>query len=439
MIGTEARGIGRRGRLSRCALAASLAAAGVVLFNTSSASAAWTPYQNVVKRQDVEQPMVEMDPAGDAVFLWMQGFDTAPSPAIYTRVRTADGTLSPIQRISSEFGGYDLAVDPDGNAYYVWTDLDNSGEHLRTRIRYADGTLSPVQTLKNVGRGDFVFGTVGVDASGTAVYGWIHRQSGGSDRLETRTRSPSGTLGPVDTVASAVSHFDLAMGVDASGNATFAWDGAGAQGGVFSRVLTAGGSLGPATKVSREGRLGSDVQVGVTPSGRAIFEWEEYDEAAKADNLVMRARSANGDFQPPQVLARPYAYQEGPFEQLAIAPTGEAAFAWTDDDAWHARTRAPSGALGPVKTIAPGIARGSDLGVDAHGNVVFAWSVPDGSKTRIFARSEDADGTLSPVTALSLAGYDAGPPDLAVTPAGPAALAWQEGHGGFAIQASFGP
>jgi hypothetical protein len=70
---------------------------------------------------------------------------------------------------------------------------------------------------------------------------------------------------------------------------------------------------------------------------------------------------------------------------------------------------------------------------------VFAWNVPVGGKTRVFVRTEDAGGTLSPTRVLSLAGYNAGGPDVAVTPAGDAAVGWQEGSSGFAIQAAFGP
>jgi hypothetical protein len=438
---------GRRGdkRVSRLArrqfaLAAALGTALIVSLAAASVSAAWTPYASISKQQDVEHPLVEMDPAGDAVFLWMQGFDSAGHPAIYTRVRTADGSLSPIQRISSEFGGYDLAVDSEGNAYYVWTDLDSGGrEHLRTRVRYADGTLSPVQTLKTVGPSDFVFGTVDVDASGAAVFAWIHRRSDGSDRLQARTRSASGALGPVSTVSPDVSGFNLAMGVDASGDTTFAWDGAGSQRGIFSRVLTTGGSLGPVMKVSRPGQLGADVQVVVTPSGRALFEWEEDHLDTDRENLMVRARSAGGSFQPPQVVANIAALAPVPTERLAVAPTGEAAFSWRTEGAWHARTRAPGGALRPTRTIVPKLIYDSDVGIDSHGNAVFVWSVPDGSKTQVFVRSEDAGGTLSPIRRVSLAGYNAGAPDLAMTPAGDAAVTWQAGNAGFAIQAAFGP
>jgi hypothetical protein len=428
----SARGIGL------VALACLAAVGTFVLLAASPATAAWTPYLNVVKQQDVEGPMVEMDPAGDAVFLWMQGFDTpGAGPAIYTRVRMADGSLSPIRRIGSVFGPYDLAVDPNGNAYYVWTDLDASGqEHLRARVRRSDGTLTPVQTLKTVPRGDFVFGTIGVDASGTAVYGWTHRRDSAGDLLQARTRSVSGALGPVHTVGQGD---QLDLGVDANGSATFAWRGANDQIGVYTRILAPNGNLSAVKTFSQQGHHGSDPHLVVTPSGRALFQWDEYNSNTDTDNLLIRARSAGGAFQPPQVIAKPYAFQEAAFPRLAAAPTGEAVVTWRSDEKWHARRRAPDGTLGPTKTVTPALVYDSDVALDSHGNAVYAWTIPQGGKTRLFARTQNAAGIFGPTSALSLAGYNAGFADVAMNPAGDAAVSWQAGNSGFAIQASFGP
>lgn len=417
---------------------ACLAAVGTFVLAASQATAAWTPYLNVVKQQDVEHPMVEMDFAGDAVFLWMRGFDTAGSgPAIYTRVRLADGSLSPIQRIGSVFGTYDLAVDPNGNAYYVWTDVDPSGqEHLRARVRRADGTLTSVQTVKTVPRGDFVFGLVGADASGDAVYGWTDRRDSAGDLLQARTRSVSGALGAVHTIGPGD---QLDMGVDANGSATFAWRGANDQVGVYTRVLAPNGNLSPVTAISQQRHHASDPALVVTPSGRALFQWDEYNSNTDTDNLLIRARSAGGAFQPPQVIAKPYAFQEAEFPRLAAAPTGEAVVTWRSDDKWHARRRAPDGTLGPTKTVTPALVYDSDVAIDSHGNAVYAWIVPQGGKTRVFVRTQDAGGTFGPTSALSLAGYNAGFADAAMNPAGDAAVSWQAGNGGFAVQAAFGP
>ena len=105
----------------------------------------------------------------------------------------------------------------------------------------------------------------------------------------------------------------------------------------------------------------------------------------------------------------------------------------------HARTRAPGGALSPAKTITSNPNSACQPGIDSQGNISYAWAAPVGSKDRVFARSEDAAGSLGPTRALSAAGHNANSPVLTVNPAGPAAVAWAEGGRGFAIQASFGP
>jgi hypothetical protein len=112
---------------------------------------------------------------------------------------------------------------------------------------------------------------------------------------------------------------------------------------------------------------------------------------------------------------------------------------WRSNDRWHARRRAPDGTLGPAKIITPALVYDSDVAIDSHGNVVFAWTIPAPEKPRVFVRTEVAAGTLSPTRALSLAGYRAGFADVAMTPLGDSAVSWQEGSDGFAIQAAFGP
>jgi hypothetical protein len=210
---------------------------------------------------------------------------------------------------------------------------------------------------------------------------------------------------------------------------------------VFTRVLAANGSLGPVTEVSRTGRPSNDGQVVVTPSGRALFGWEELDLDSSATNFMVRARSADGDFKPAQIVATTKDQQPSSTLQLAITPAGEAAIGWRTNHAWYARNRAPGGALGARKTIAAVDVRESDLGIDSQGDVVFAWTpwATNGAKSQVFARTETPGGVLSPTRVLSLAGYNAYSPRVAVSPAGDATIGWQEGFHGFAIQAASGP
>lgn len=415
-------------------------AGAVALIAAAPAGAAWTPHVDVAVANYVSAPKVAMDPAGDAVFMWERS-----GGELYTRTRAADGTLSPIQAIGSVgmTGGvyHDLAVDPQGNAYFVWRVYDGSGFHIRARVLYADGTLGPTQTLKTAAGGDYAGDPmVAVDASGRAVFAWGFSPANGPDLIQTRARSVSGTLSPVQKVGTVAHTYYADMDVDSQGRATFAWEDWAVQrdGGLaeFSRVLGPNGDVGPVERVSKISGKGAAPQVEVTPSGRAVFEWAEYKSGTMT--LVTRVRTAGGTLKPIQALTS-FDSSQIWSSQLAVAPTGEAVYCWHAGGALHERMRAAGGALSPAETVGQTKFGYCQPGIDSQGNVAFAWSNPYISKDTVLARSGDNAGHLGPTHALSPAGHNANDPVLAMSPAGAAAVAWSEGGRGFAIQASFGP
>lgn len=438
MAGTSG---GRRGFRARTASVGALASAAALcaLCLAPRADAAWSPPVNIVAQQHgLFDPRVVMDSTGGAVFMW-----TRTDGGIYTRSRSANGTLSPIRTISpSDLDDYDLAVDSQGNTYFVWRTDDGGGRQIRERVRYSDGTLSPTRTLRAVQGIDNFVGDprVGVDASGEAVFSWGYTPQSGGFRLETRLRSASGNLSPVQTVAPVWTFLAADMGVDSQGRTTFVWEGR-IQGSLaeFSRVMAPNGDLGPVERVSRIGNKASSPLVEVTPSGRAIFSWAEY--KSNVTTFTTRARTANGTFQPIQSLGSLVSNQNPalPVAELAVAPTGDAVFCWPADDALHGRTRSVGGDLGATRTIGATTSPSCHLGIDAHGNPTFAWAAQEGSKNRILARSGDTAGNLGPTRALSPAGYSADYLETATSTGGDTAAVWQLGKRGFAIQASFGP
>jgi hypothetical protein len=423
------------------AWASGLACAAILcLFSLAPrADAAWSPFVNVVTNKYVSQPKVAMDPAGNTVFMWRrdtegEGFRFG---ALYTRSQSADGSLSPVQRLSPRVpeGEYhDLAVDSQGNAYFVWRTWDGPGFQIRARVRSADGTLGPVKTLK---AGDYVEDpTVAAYGGGNAVFAWQYSPQDGPDMIQARSMSASGALAPLRTVARA-DFPDVNMGVDSQGNATFVWeDFAQEHLEAFTRVVAPDGHLGPIERISPlGGEAAFTPEVAVTPSGRAIFNWADYKSSDFTFTLVARARAADGSLQPIQRLTTFDGGQNLSF-QPAVAPNGEAVFCWHADGAIRARTRAPGGALGPARTIGSTPYGAGQPGFDSQGNIVFAWGAPVGSKDRVFVRSEDAAGHLGPTQALSPAGRLARSPVLAVSPAG-SAVAWLMGTRGWGIQAAF--
>jgi len=401
------------------------------------ADAAWSPPVAVAQQHGVSSPLVATDSAGDTVFMWQQG----GIGTVYTRSRMADGTLTPIQRITppeEPAWSPHLAVDPAGNAYFAWDVFDNPGTRVRARVRSADGTLGPVQTVASKKSFDdkVELAAVGVGANGRAVFSWVRESGIGTPvSIQARSRSASGQLGPVRTVGAQGG--DMQMAVDASGNATFVWGVASNRpDAIWTRILTAAGTLTERKRVSRVGGNNArDPHVGVSRQGRAVIEWHTFDGSGHP-LLMVRRRAPDGSLQPSQLLAK----EDGTYLDMASAPNGAAIFCWEDVNSdLRARALTSGGTLGPVRTVAPrspGLCR---PGIDAHGNVAFAWTASDGSNSRVYARSGTLDGTLGPVQTLSPAGFNAGPPDLTVAPDGTVPVGWALGRKGFAIQAAFGP
>jgi hypothetical protein len=126
---------------------------------------------------------VDVAPNGDAVVVW--GLHRVQARAV-----AADGTLGPIQAISPRTDGYffpqpQVVVDRFGNATFMWTGPD---DEIRSRMRFADGTLGPVH---RVTAGESVYGSVGVDAAGDAIFAWVGEHH--SQGIRARVRALDGT------------------------------------------------------------------------------------------------------------------------------------------------------------------------------------------------------------------------------------------------------
>ena len=141
---------------------------------------------------DAGSANVALDAAGNAVFV----FDDA-SAGIQTRTLRTDGTLTAIQTLSPAGRDPALAVNGQGRAAFVWTHTTR----IEARVRLASGTLAPIQAITPPGSGSSGGPQVGLDASGRATFAWRVWPSPYLTRARTRTRSATGTLSQVTTLA----------------------------------------------------------------------------------------------------------------------------------------------------------------------------------------------------------------------------------------------
>jgi hypothetical protein len=426
------------------------------------AAAAWTTPVNLsASGLEASQPQVAVDADGDAVFTWTR-YDGA-NLRVQARTRSAAGTLSPVLTLSKSGQNAEnpqVAVDAGGDAVFVWRRYDGANYRVQTRARSAAGTLSPVQTLSSSGQ-IAANPHVAVDADGDAVFTW--QRFDGTDpgnfccfRVQARARSVAGTLSGVQTLSVAGQNAsNPQVAVDADGDAVFTWDRWDATSStccerIQARARSAAGTLSPVQTLSKSGQSATNQQVAVDADGDAVFSWQRFDGTNPFGlppccyRVQTRARSAAGTLSAVQTLSGLGRNGFGP--QVAVDADGDAVFTWGSFDGAtlrvQARARSAAGTLSAVQNLSDPGQNVSDtqVAVDADGDAVFAWVRSDGANDRVQARARSAAGTLSPVQTLSKSGQNAALPQVAVDTTGDAVATWRRFDGtAQRIQASAGP
>jgi hypothetical protein len=311
------------------------------------------------------------------------------TPSQPAPVRAASG---PVVQNISPFGEDALkpkmTVDGDGNALIVWTGRRSTYYRIWARTRSRSGTLGPIQALSPRG-GDAIYPEVAGDAAGNAVAVW-YRYDGEASRVQIRARSSSGKLSRGQTLsAPGRNAFLPEVAIDRHGNALVVW---------YRSVWT--------------------------PSGENI-------------RVQARFRAASGALGRILTLSAPGADAMRP--ELAMDADGNATIVWQRQDgvAWRieAVTRFASGRFGPVQTLSPD--RGSSdypqLALDSRGRALVVWQHYNGTDLRIQLRRRSPTGKRSRVQVLSPAGHNSTQAAVAVDHLDRALVAWElaqtNGHG----------
>jgi hypothetical protein len=366
----------------------------------------------------------------------------------------------------------DVAIDPLGNAVFVWNRYDGSTDcgggpppaagcrRVQALTRSAAGSLSAVQTLSPAGRhADAPL--VGVDQSGNAFFVWQRRDyttncnHNGCFRIQIRVLYATGTLSPVQTLSGPYQHaYYPDVAVDQNGNAVVVWqrpDGSTDCSGspcfrIETRTRALDGTLSAVQILSDAGKPASNPKLGVDSSGDAVFVWAR-------DGIVQtRARSATGTLSAVQNLASLQASPTwAPFYlNVGVDQDGDAVFAWPQNDATtdcrngssctriQAIARSADGTLSSTQTLSAGGENASSppqLAVDQAGNAIFVWSRYDGSTgcnnadgcLRAQTVFRSSVGALSAVQTLSPATQGAFGAEVGIGQNDNAVFVWQAG------------
>jgi hypothetical protein len=222
-------------------------------------------------------PQVAVDPAGNAYFVWQ--FGSGSNNIIQARRRAAGGTLGAVQDLTAEadqvtFSQPQLAVDSAGNAHFVW-ECSSAGAatcagRAQTRRRSADGTLGAIQQLSAEG----LRPQVATDPAGNAHFVW-GAFSGSNALVQARRRAADGTLGAVQDLSALGPSFGAPqLAVDSAGNAHFVWrHGSNSSNIIQARRRAPDGTLGPVQDLSAPGP-GDAPQVAADAAGDAAAVWE---------------------------------------------------------------------------------------------------------------------------------------------------------------------
>lgn len=348
---------------------------------------------------------IGIDADGDAVFAWSSG------GVVQTRVRSADGSLSPIQTLSQDPSSPpQLAVAGNGRAVFAWA----AGGRVRARARSATGALSPVQILSGF-RG--VYPDVAIDSDGDSVFVWrLEGRDAGCDpypddppqckqRFQGRARSAGGALSPVHDLSDGGAYPLPHVDVDSDGDAVFAWLRLRPGGLVVeTRALSAAGVLSPVQEVS-DSPENYAPDVGVDADGNAVFVWRRRCAGSSfCGSMRTRARSATGVLGPIQVLSNPHPNLPSPhYPHVAVDADGDAVFTWIGDDGTtqcgggpcnrtFARSRSASGVLSPLQTVSPAgqPAAHDEVAINANGDAAATWQRLDGTSTSCCSRIQAA-------------------------------------------------
>ena len=196
---------------------------------SASAAPGWlAPVDLSAPLHNANRVDIAMDDAGDLVAVWDR--DGAPLHPVQASVRPAGGDYSAPVDLADTGSSSNLAMTPAGGTIVVYAQLV-SGKHLvRARIRSAGGSFSPPIDVGEYGSsspGSFsVDPRVAVDPAGDAAFVWLDQTESQKSVVMASTMpaggAPSNAVPLSDESQSA---FGPQVAVDAAGKATVVWSG----------------------------------------------------------------------------------------------------------------------------------------------------------------------------------------------------------------------
>ncbi len=362
------------------------------------------------------EPLVVVNPAGDATAIWRNSGGGAPS-LVRERLWTA-GAWSAETALSAppeNAFALALAANASGVAAAVWTRSDGANARVQVASRVGGAWGTPY-TVSDPGH-ETQHPAVAVDASGVTTVAWLN-DDGGQDVVQW-SRNAGGTWSaPVDLSLSGASAQNVSLIVDSSGVVTAMWSR-----GISMQASRFSGSWGPT--VNLDSLIASAPHLAVDPSGVVTAVWSSY---VGGVNVVRSARTSGGGWGP--IVTISTAGQDSSLGGVASDASGAITAIWrtfigTDwviqaarfvDGTWSS----------PVALAEPSpAAYNPTVAAGPAGSALALWQRSDGTNLRVQA-AEFAGGAWEAPITLSPSGTDAdtSPMQVAMGPTGAATAVW---------------
>ena len=294
-----------------------------------------------------------------------------------------------------------------------------------------------------------------------SVFAWTDDAGSGGYRVQARTRSPTGQLGPILDLAagsarrcwcrcsptagldaswtSPTAGFSSAstakdVQVDADGNVVIASVTYGKQ--VRLQRLSAAGLPGPLVTIPTPGVRFGPIGLAVSPRGRAVVAW---DNGLQEDRrLLARTASVDGFLGPVLTLSRTKHPRRALYPRAGVSDAGDAVVSWSLDSKYHdfaahvqLRAVTVDGRIGPVRRLSRGPGESARVLVAPSGRGVVAWLRRRGKGRRddafvVRARLLAPDASLGQKIEISRSRCL---PATSISNAGRATFAWPSARG----------
>ena len=361
----------------------------------------------------------------------------APAGAVWTAPKYISPQFIPADKPP------DVDMDADGDSYFVYGLGDGrvqARKYTPTGALAGTSTLTPRPTNPAISPPGTDLHTVAVNGAGDSAYAWLtENQAKTRFILRARTRSASGVLGPLMTIAELnnaewkIEQPEVA--VDADGDAVVSWTELatlGGRGEIKGRAVSKTGVLGSTQTISSNQQTASAKlgQVEIQPDGDAVFAWEH-----SLPNLEGQVQTRT--LRPDDTLTpiREVSSFDSTYPDLAMAPDGDMIFAWQHADPFagghnvQARRMSEAGTLGRTFNLSPrgGEASEAEIALNAAGAAAVVYASKDAlsGKTTIKGRTLSAADQLGKTHPLSGNSVEAPTePQVGISSAGRVVFSW---------------